>query len=188
MKGIKKLIIIISLVLVSALVFSGCACPIFSMLEKSTGLRFEIGDNIDESVVADELIYPGSTALVQAYGNVEKVIDLVSKYGVSFSDEEMQALESLPEEVAGQEIGALVYSAPDGRQEVLSYYEGLTGNGWDIESLGTPGSDMQDSAIIIAAKGDRQQALMITGSDNSAFILFIDIDWDIFMGHDGEQD
>jgi hypothetical protein len=157
-------------------------CPLFSIFERSTGLKIRAGDNIDESVIVDELIYPGSIALVQVNGDIERILELVTTYGVSFSEEELHALENLPESITEQEAGAIVYSTSDSRDVVLSYYENLTSRGWQIESFGGPGSGVQESEIVMAVKEDRRQALMVSGSQNNSFIIFIDFDWDVLGG------
>ena len=110
----------------------------------------------------------------------EKIIDLVATYGVSFSDEERQTLENLPEDITGQDMGAIVYSTPDSRDMVLAYYDRLIDQGWQIESFRGPTGNSQDSDIVMAVKGERRQALMVTGSESSSFIIFIDFDWDVF--------
>ena len=178
--NIKKIFLIFTLVPVIILIVSGCVCPLLSLFERSTGLSVLAGDNIDESVVIDELIYPGSAALVQVTGNIEKVISLVSTYGVSFSDDQRKALEDLPESITGQDVGIIVYSTPDARALVLSYYERLNGRGWQIDAFRGPGTGMQDSDVVIAVKDERRQALMVSGSQGRSFIIFIDFDWDMF--------
>lgn len=175
-----KLLIIIGLALISVLVFSGCVCPLFSLFERATGLEIKAGDNIDESSIVDELIYPGSIPLVQVDGDIDRILELVATYGVSFSDEERQALEDLPESITEQEVGAIVYSTPDDRGTVLSYYERLTQRGWKIDAFSSPGESAQESDIVMAVKEDRRQALMVTGSERNSFIIFIDFDWDVF--------
>jgi hypothetical protein len=179
-KNTKKVIILAAMALAAMLLFSGCVCPLFSLFERSTGLKISAGENIDESGLVDELIYPGSVALVQVTGDIEKIIDLVATYGVSFSDDERQALEDLPESITEQDVGAIVYSTPDSRSTVLAYYDRLVDRGWQIESFRGPMGNPQDSDIVMAVKGDRRQALMVTGSENNSFIIFIDFDWDVF--------
>jgi hypothetical protein len=176
----KSIVILAALTLAVILLFSGCVCPLFSIFERSTGLKISAGENIDESAVVDELIYPGSVALVQVTGDIEKIVDLVATYGVSFSDEEKQALEGLPESITEQDVGAIVYSTPDSRSMVLAYYDRLVEKGWQIESFRGPMGNSQDSDIVMAVKGDRRQALMVTGSENNSFIIFIDFSWEVF--------
>lgn len=183
-KNARNLIILPVLILAVMLIFSGCVCPLFSLFERSTGLKISVGENIDETMVVDELIYPGSTSLVQLTGDVERIIELVATYGVSFSEDERQALEGLPESITGQDVGATVYSTPDNRETVLSYYDRLVDRGWQIESFRGPGGGIQDSDIVMAVKNERRQALMVTGSENNAFIIFIDFDWDVFEGEE----
>ncbi len=179
-RNIKYIIILAGLALAAMLLFSGCVCPLFSIFERATGLKVKAGEDIDETGIVDELIYPGSAALVQVTGDIEKIIELVSTYGVSFSDDERQALEGLPESITEQDVGAIVYSTPDSRSMVLAYYDRLVDRGWQIESFRGPMGNSQDSDIVMAVKGDRKQALMVTGSENSSFIIFIDFDWDVF--------
>jgi hypothetical protein len=37
----------------------------------------------------------------------------------------------------------------------------------------------------MTVKGERRQVLMVTGSENNSFIIFIDFDWDVF--EDGQE-
>ena len=145
----------------------------------STGLKIKTGENIDETVIIDELVYPGSVSLAQVTGEMEKVLENMARYGISFSEEERQVLEDLPQNIKEQEVGAILYSSPDGIYKVLSYYESLAGRGWQIQSFEAPASGIRESNIVLAVKGDRRQALMLSGSESNSFIIFIDIDWNL---------
>jgi len=175
-----NILIVTILILASALVFSGCVCPLFSLFERSTGLNIKAGENIDESSIVDELVYPGSVVLVQVIGDIERILELVTTYGVSFSEEERQALEGLLESIIGQEVGVIVYSTPDSRTMVLSYYENLTQKGWHIEAFSGAEGGVQESDIIMAIRGEERQALVVSGTENNSFIIFIDFDWEVF--------
>lgn len=180
-----SIVIIIVLILAAVVLFTGCVCPLFSIFERCTGLSISAGDDIDDSTIVDELIYPGSIALVQVDGGIERILELITTYGVSFSEEERQALEQLPENIRRQEVGAIVYSTANSRDKVLSYYDNLTDKGWQIESLNAPGSDIQENNIIVAVKEERRQVLVVTGSESNSFIVFIDFDWSVFGGEEG---
>ena len=83
-KNTRIIILLAVFAITAMLLLSGCVCPLFSIFERSTGLKISAGENIDKSVLVDELIYPGSVALVQVTGDIERIIDLVATYGVSF--------------------------------------------------------------------------------------------------------
>ena len=166
-------------VFAAAVFLSGCICPLFSFFEKMTGLEIKAGENINEDIVNDELIYPGSAALVQVSGEMEKVLGIIAEYGVSFSEEERQLLDDLPDSVKSKEVGAILYSTADGPYKVISYYEELTEKGWQIQSFNAPVSGISESNIILAVKDQRRQALMVSGSESNSFIIFIDFDWEL---------
>ena len=53
-------VIITSIMLVLIIILiTGCACPLFSLFERFSGLKISTGKNIDTGFVAsDKLIYP----------------------------------------------------------------------------------------------------------------------------------
>jgi hypothetical protein len=52
-----------SLLLIIAIVSTSCVCPLFSFLERLTGFEVKVGENIDQSIIIDDLIYPDSVSL-----------------------------------------------------------------------------------------------------------------------------
>jgi hypothetical protein len=150
------------------------------MLERFTGLEISAGKNIDTSAIADDLTYPGSLALVQIKGDIDRILELIAEYGVTLSEDEIQLLEQLPESIKEQKVGATVYSTADGKMEVVDYYISLKNRGWEINDFGDAGGSLNGSSMLIAGKGDRKQAFMVAGTENNSFIIFIDFDWDVF--------
>ena len=178
----KTITILLTLVVFLTFLFlsTGCVCPLFSMLERFTGLKISTGKNIDTSTIADDLIYPDSIALVQINGDIDRIVELIGEYGVALSEDEVQVLEQLPESIKEQEVGATVYSTADGKMVVVDYYISLENRGWEINDFGDTGGSLKGNSMLIANKGERKQALMIAGSENNSFIFFIDFDWDVF--------
>jgi hypothetical protein len=184
---IKKIItVFITAILLIALLFlsTGCVCPLFSALERFTGLKISTGENIDMSTIEDELIYPDSIALVQLTGDIDRILELIGEYGVALSEDEMEVLEHLPETITEQEVGATAYSTADNKVDVVSYYNSLTNKGWDINDFGDVGGSLEGNSMFVAKKGDREQVFMVTGTENNSFIIFIDFDWDALEGED----
>lgn len=184
---IKKIItVFITAILLIALLFlsTGCVCPLFSALERFTGLKISTGENIDMSTIEDELIYPDSIALVQLTGNIDRILELIGEYGVALSEDEMEVLEHLPETITEQEVGATAYSTADNKVDVVSYYNSLTNKGWDINDFSDAGGSLEGNSMFIAKKGDREQVFMVAGTENNSFIIFIDFDWDVLEGED----
>jgi len=185
--NLKKIItILLTLIIVLALLFlsTGCVCPLFSALERFTGLKISTGENIDMSTIEDELIYPDSIALVQFTGDIDRILELIGEYGVALSEDEMEVLEHLPETITEQEVGATAYSTADNKVDVVSYYNSLTNKGWDINDVGDAGGSLEGNSMFVAKKGDREQAFMVAGTENNSFIIFIDFDWDVLEGED----
>lgn len=155
------------------------------MLERFTGLEINTGKNIDTDAIEDDLIYPGSIALVQIKGDIDRILELIGDYGVALSEDETRVLEQLPESIKEQEVGATVYSTADGKTEVTGYYLSLGNRGWEINDFGDAGGNLEGGSILVAEKEERKQALMIAGTESNSFIIFIDFDWDVF--ENGEQ-
>jgi len=185
--NLKKIItILLTLIIVLALLFlsTGCVCPLFSALERFTGLKISTGETIGMGTIEDELIYPDSIALVQLTGDIDRILELIGEYGVALSEDEMEVLEHLPETITEQEVGATAYSTADNKVDVVSYYNSLTNKGWDINDVGDAGGSLEGNSMFVAKKGDREQAFMVAGTENNSFIIFIDFDWDVLEGED----
>lgn len=181
-KNLKKVIMVFLtavLVFILLLLITGCVCPLFSMLERFTGLKISTGNNIDDDVIEDDLIYPGSLALVQVNGEIDRILELIGQYGVVLSGDELKVLEQLPESIKEQEVGVTAYSTPDKKTDVVDYYISLESRGWKISDFGDAGGNLQGSNMLIAEKGDRRQALMAAGTENNSFIIFVDFDWEV---------
>ena len=179
---LKKFIpVLLTAVLVLAFLFisTGCVCPLFSMLERFTGLNISTGNNIDAGVIEDDLIYPGSLALVQVNGEIDRILELISQYGVVLSEDELKSLDQVPEKIKDQEVGATLYSTPDEKTDVVDYYTSLESGGWTLNDFGDAGGSLQGSNVLIAQKGETKQALMIAGTGSSSFIIFMDFDWEM---------
>lgn len=179
---LKMFLIMFLLLIMTAVVTSGCVCPLFSFFERLTGFEIKVGENIDESLLADELIYPDSAALVQVEGNIEKIVELIGQYGVNLSEKELGVLNELPQEIKEQEVEATVYSTADKVIKVLDYYKALSDKGWDIQEPGS-GQQAGDSGqqnMLLAAKDDVRQAFMLVENNTNTMIIFIDFDWEMF--------
>lgn len=179
---LKMFLIMFLLLIMTAVVTAGCVCPLFSFFERLTGFEIKVGENIDESLLADELIYPDSAALVQVEGNIDKIVELIGQYGVNLSEKELGVLNELPQEIKEQEVKATVYSTADKVIKVLDYYKALSDKGWDIQEPGS-GQQAGDSGqqnMLLAAKDDVRQAFMLVENNTSTIIIFIDLDWEMF--------
>ncbi len=181
----KALKILVLIVFISVLVIStSCACPLFSFLENLTGLEVKAGDEIKQESIIDELIYPGSKALIQLTGDIERILEIAGQYGIAFSQEELGVLDNLPEELRKQEVSATIYSTLDNGPDVLDHYNSLSQKGWNMQEYSNDGQG-QDSGgpvLLHAAKDERQQALLLAGTGNNTLIIFIDFDWEILAG------
>lgn len=167
------------LLLISAVISSSCTCPIFSLIENLTGVQVKAGKNIDEALIEKELIYPDSTALVQAEGNVNTIMEMVSRYGAVLSEKDMAVFNELPQEIKEQEVSATIYSTTDSKEEVLEYYTS-GGNQWDIVVMEDPEQtdSKEQPTIVVASKDDTRQALVLAGTENNTFIIFLGFDWE----------
>jgi len=178
---LKVLLIIFFLFTAITIVATSCVCPLFSFFERLTGFEIKVGENIDQSLVANELIYPDSVALVQVDGDIERIVELIGQYGVNLSEEELAIFDELPQEIKDQEISATVYSTADDGARVLDYYYSLNDKGWVIQELKN-GQQIENSvqpSMLIAFKGDIRQAFMLAETNNNTFIIFIDFDWEM---------
>ena len=177
----KTITVLLALVIIITFLFlaTGCVCPLFSMLERFTGMKISTGKNIDSSAIEDDLIYPGSLALVQINGDISRILELIGDYGVALSEDELEVLEQLPDSIKEQEVGATVYSTPDDKTDVTGYYFSLVNRGWKINDFGDVGENLEGNNMLVAEKNERKQALMISGTENNSFIIFIDFEWDM---------
>ena len=177
----KTITVLLALAIFFTFLFvaTGCVCPLFSMLERFTGLQISTGNNIDTDAIEDDLIYPGSLALVQIKGDIDRILELIGDYGVALSGDELEVLEQLPDSIKGQEIGATIYSTADDKTDVTDYYISLKNRGWEINDFGDAGGNLEGGNMLVAGKEERKQALMIAGTENNSFIIFIDFDWDM---------
>jgi hypothetical protein len=169
------------LLTIIAIISTGCVCPIFSFFERLTGFEIKVGKNIDQSLIADDLIYTDSVALVQVEGDIDRIVELIGQYGVNLSEKELAVLDELPQEIKDQIVKATVYSTADKEAKVKDYYGSLSDKGWDIQEMGN-GQQTGDSGqkMFVASKGDVNQAFMLVGTNTNTMIIFIDFDWEIF--------
>lgn len=178
---LRLLLAAVFLFLVIVVVSSGCVCPLFSLIERLTGIEIKTGKDIDQSLVANELIYPDSTVLLQAEGNINKIMELASKYGAAFSEKDLSVLDKLPQEIREQDIGATIYSTADNKMKVLEYYDSLAGGGWEIREFQSEGGTEGGSqaTMFLASREEDAQAFMLVETENNTFIMFIDFDWEV---------
>jgi hypothetical protein len=169
------------LLLIIVIASTSCVCPLFSFFERMTGFDIKVGEDIDQSIVTDDLIYPDSVALIQVEGDIEKIVELIGQYGVNLSEKELAVMDELPQEIKEQQVKATVFSTADKSAKVMDYYYSLSDKGWNIQEMessqqaGVPGQQK----IMVASKDDIMQAFMLVGTDKNTIIIFIDFDWDI---------
>ena len=176
----KMFLVIFFLFPIIAIIATSCVCPLFSLFERFTGFKIKAGKYIDQSKLADELIYPGSVALVQAEGDIDRIMELIGQYGAAIPEEELSILEELPREIKDQEVTATVYSTADDKIRVLDYYNSLDDKGWDIQEFTNDEQveNTEQPAMLLASKNDIKQAFMLAGSSNNTFIIFVDFNWE----------
>lgn len=156
---------------------ASCVCPVFSFIERKTGLEVSTGDQSDTGFIEDELIYPGSRMLVEVTGDVDEIISAAGEIGLNVSQKEQILLGSLPDDVKKEEITAVIYYTSDSKKDVRYYYLSLEDKGWTASSYES-GDSTSSSTLFFMFKGDREQPVLINSSGNRRFIIFIDYDWD----------
>lgn len=179
----KLLFTAIFLFMIITVISTSCVCPLFSYIERITGLEIKTGKEIDENLVNEELIYPGSLALVQVEGDMNEIMDLIDKYGGSLAGEDLAILENLPENIRDEEFTATIYSTPDNKTEVLDHYGTLHSKGWlilKIQDIAEEGNDEQGT-MLLASKGTVEQAFVLAETRKNTFIIFIDIDLEALL-------
>lgn len=179
----KLLFTAIFLFMIITVISTSCVCPLFSYIERITGLEIKTGKEIDENLVNEELIYPGSLALVQVEGDMNEIMDLIDKYSGSLAGEDLAILENLPEGIRDEEFTATIYSTPDNKTEVLDHYGTLHSKGWlilKIQDIAEEGNDEQGT-MLLASKGTVGQAFVLAETRKNTFIIFIDIDLEALL-------
>lgn len=177
---LKLFLIVVFLFLAITVISTSCVCPLFSLLGRFTGIEVKTGKNIDQDLVASELVYPDSKALAQADGDVERILELIDQYGTVLSEEQFSVLDELPQEIKEQEVSATIYSTADNKIEVLDYYDSFDNKRWDIQKLQSEEQveNTGQPTMLFASKEDEQQAFMLIGTKNNTFIVFIGFDWE----------
>ena len=179
----KLLFTAIFLFMIITVISTSCACPLFSYIERITGLEIKTGKEIDKNLVNEELIYPDSLALVQVEGDMNEIMDLIDKYGGSLAGEDLAILENLPENIRDEEFTATIYSTPDNKTEVLDHYGTLHSKGWlilKIQDIAEEGNNEQGT-MLLASKGTVEQAFVLAETRKNTFIIFIDIDLEALL-------
>ncbi len=176
----KLFLIVVFLFLAITVISTSCVCPLFSLLGRFTGIEVKTGKNIDQGLVASELVYPDSTALAQADGDIERILELIDQYGAALSEEDLTILDELPQEIKEQEVSATVYSTADNKVEVLDYYDSFDNKRWDIQKLQSEEQvdNGRQPTVLFASSKDEQQMFMLIGTQNNTFIVFIGFDWE----------
>ena len=180
---LKLIFTTIFLLLIITFISISCACPLFSYIEKVTGFDIKTGKEIDQSLVDEELIYPGSMVLVQVEGNINEILDLIDKYGASLSEADLSILENLPQDIKDEEFTTTIYSTPDNETEVLDYYDSLYSKGWlilKLEDIAESNNEGQGT-ILLASKEEHKQAFVLAETRNNTFIIFLDIDLEVLL-------
>ena len=183
-KKAPKIILALITFIIVLIISTSCICPLFSFLENLTGLEVKTGNEIKPEPAIEELIYPGSKALIQVTGDIERILELAGQYGIILSQEELAAFDNLPEEMREQEVNATIYSTLDKKPDVLDYYNSLGQKGWNMQEFNNEGQgqDPGGAVLLLAAKGERQQVFLLAGTGNNTFIIFIDFDWEVLEG------
>jgi hypothetical protein len=179
----KLLFTAIFLLLILTFISTSCACPLFSYIERVTGFDIKTGKEIDQSLVNEELIYPGSMVLVQVEGNINEILDLIDKYSASLSEEALSILENLPQDIKDEEFTTTIYSTPNNEAEVLDYYDSLYSKGWlilKLEDIAERENEGQGT-IFLASKEENEQAFVLAEARNNTFIIFLDIDLEVLL-------
>ncbi|MDD5622619.1 MAG: hypothetical protein PHQ09_05645 [Actinomycetota bacterium] len=182
-KKSKLLFTAIFLFMIITVISTSCVCPLFSYIERITGFEIKIGKEIDQSLVNEDLIYPGSMVLVQVEGNMNEIMDLIDKYGASLSEKDFSILENLPGDIKNEEFTTTIYSTPDNKTQVLDFYGTLHSKGWlilEIQDIAEGGNDGQGT-ILLASKGTDEQAFVLAETRNNTFIIFLDIDLEALL-------
>jgi hypothetical protein len=178
---LKLFLIVVFLFLVVTIISNGCICPLFSLIEKLTGLEVRTGNNIDQDIVAEELVYPDSTVLLQTEGNINRILELAGRYGAVLSEKDLSVLDELPQGLREQEVSATIYSTADNKIEVLDYYNSFDKRIWDIQEMQNEEQidNGEKPTMLFASRENEQQAFMLIGTQNNTFIVFIDFDWEV---------
>ena len=178
---LKLFLVVVFLFSVVTIISSGCVCPLFSLIERLTGLEVRTGNNIDQDLVAEELVYPDSTVLLQTEGNISRILELAGRYGAVLSEKDLSVLDELPQGLREQEVGATIYSTADNKTEVLDYYNSFNKGIWDIQEMQNEEQidNGEKPTMLLASKEDEQQAFILIGTPNNTFIVFIDFDWEV---------
>ncbi len=165
------------------LVSSSCTCPIFSLIERLTGVEVKVGDSIDESLIEDSLIYPDSKGLLQAEGDIETIMEIAGSYGATISEKDIKVLGELPQELMEQEISATIYSTTGKKAEVVDYYSSFENKEFDIKELKSEeqAEDRNEPVVMIASDGNEPQAFVLAGAENGTFIIFLGFDWETLL-------
>ena len=178
---LKLFLVVVFLFSVVTIVSTGCICPLFSLIERLTGFEVRTGNNIDQDLVAEDLVYPDSTVLLQTEGNISKILELAGRYGAVLSEKDLSVLDELPQGLREQEVSATIYSTADNKTEVLDYYNSFDNRVWDIKEMQNEEQvdNGEKPTMLIASKENKQQAFMLVGTQNNTFIVFIDFDWEV---------
>jgi hypothetical protein len=178
---LRLFLVVIFLFLVVVVISTSCICPLISLVERLTGMEIKTGKNIDQSLILSELIYPDSTVLLQTEGDIDKIVELASKYGAVLTEKDLSILDELPQEIREKEIGATIYSTADDKMRVLEYYDSMVSKGWAIQGFQSEGGTEGEGRVtmFLASREEDVQTFMLVGTQNNTFIIFIDFDWGV---------
>ncbi|MFZ3085863.1 MAG: hypothetical protein WA097_04350, partial [Candidatus Hydromicrobium sp.] len=168
---LKNFLIIVFLFLAITVISTSCVGSLFSLFKRFTALEIRIGKNIDQGLVASELIYPDSMALVQVDGNIERILELAKQYSAALSEKEFAVLDELPQEIREQELSATIYSTADDKVEVLDYYVSFNNKKWNIQELqkGEQVDNGGQLTMLFASREDEQKMFMLIGTQKNTF-------------------
>lgn len=176
---LKLFLIMGFLFLAITVISTSCVCSPFSLFKRFTTLEIRIGKNIDQGLVASELIYPDSMALVQVDGNIERILELAKQYSAALSEKELTVFDELPQEIREQELSVTIYSTADDKIKVLDYYVSFNNKKWNIQELqkGEQVDNGGQLTMLFASREDEQKMFMLIGTQKNTFIVFIGFDW-----------
>lgn len=177
---LKLFLIMGFLFLAITVISTSCVCSPFSLFKRFTTLEIRIGKNIDQGLVASELIYPDSMALVQVDGNIERILELAKQYSAALSEKELTVFDELPQEIREQELSVTIYSTADDKIKVLDYYVSFNNKKWNIQELqkGEQVDNGGQLTMLFASREDEQKMFMLIGTQKNTFIVFIGFDWE----------
>jgi len=175
---LRSSLILFPVVCLCLVLLTSCVCPLFSYLEKKTGVEVSTAGSADTGFLDSGLIYPGSTLGLELEGKIEDIIGAATDFGIQVTDQEMLLIGAATEDIKEEEISALIYYSSDDLSKIDSYYSSLEEKGWTVstyQSGAQPGS-----VIYFFSRDSYNQPLLVNSAGGRVFLVFVDYDWDSF--------